>query len=170
MLDPSAFLYNQKESVVLTVHSERVQDDTTIQDVAYASPLGGLVSGYLIVSPKSRPQAGLIFGHWGEGNREEFVDEAVILARLGFVSFCLDASFRRPVEYEPQQDPPQADLQWVVDVCRAVDLLLDRFELVIVLVHPSGESSPGLSIASKPMFSWQGQPQLQRSCEPRIIL
>jgi len=129
VLDPSAFLYNQKESVVLTVHSERVQDDTTIQDVAYASPLGGLVSGYLIVSPKSRPQAGLIFGHWGEGNREEFVDEAVILARLGFVSFCLDASFRRPVEYEPQQDPPQADLQWVVDVCRAVDLLLDRFEL-----------------------------------------
>jgi hypothetical protein len=129
VLDPSAFLYNQKESVVLTVHSERVQDGTTIQDVAYASPLGGLVSGYLIVSPESRPQAGLIFGHWGEGNREEFVDEAVILARLGFVSFCLDASFRRPVEYEPQQDPPQADLQWVVDVCRAVDLLLDRFEL-----------------------------------------
>jgi hypothetical protein len=92
-------------------------------------PLGGLVSGYLIRAPEPKPLAGLIFGHWGQGDRTEFVDEAVILARLGFVSLCLDAPFRRPVEYEPHQDPPHADLQWIVDVRRAVDLLLDRFAL-----------------------------------------
>jgi len=100
-----------------------------IQDVSYASPLCGKVSAYLVGSPAPKPQAGLIFGHWGEGNREEFVEEAVILARLGFVSLCLDASFRRPVEYEPQLTPPQADLQWILDVRRAVDLLQDRFAL-----------------------------------------
>jgi hypothetical protein len=38
------------------------------------------------------------------------VDEAVILARLGFVSLCLDASFRRPVKYEPTEEPAQMDL------------------------------------------------------------
>lgn len=129
MLDPSAFLYDQKSPVDLTVLSERVQDDAIIQDVSYASPRGGKVSGYLITSRESKTRAGLIFGHWGEGNREEFVDEAVILACLGFVSLCLDAPFRRPEEYEPQLAEPQGDLQWIMDVRRGVDLLLERFAL-----------------------------------------
>jgi pimeloyl-ACP methyl ester carboxylesterase len=84
----------------------------------------------LIVPAAVKPGAGLIFGHWGEGNRDEFVDEAVILARLGFVSLCLDAPYRRPAEYEPQiEEPPQAELQWIVDVRRGIDLLLDQFAL-----------------------------------------
>jgi hypothetical protein len=130
MLDPSSFVYDQKAPLELTVLSERVQDGATIQDIAYASPRGGKVPAYLIVPLQQAPGAGLIFGHWGEGNREEFVDEAVILARLGFVSLCLDAPFRRPAEYEPQlTPPPQAELQWIADVRRGVDLLLERFSL-----------------------------------------
>ena len=130
MLDPSIFLYDQKSPVDLTVLSQRTQHEAIIQDVSYASPLGGKVSGYLIVSRESEPRAGLIFGHWGEGNREEFVDEAVILTRLGFVALCLDAPFRRPAEYGPSlAEPLQADLQWVMDVRRGVDLLLERFAL-----------------------------------------
>jgi pimeloyl-ACP methyl ester carboxylesterase len=129
MLDRSVFEYDQHVPVVLTVLSERVRDEAILQDVSYASPLGGLVSAYLIGSPVSPPRAGLIFGHWGEGDREEFVDEAIILARLGFVSLCLDAPFRRPVEYEPPTEPAQMDLQWILDVRRAVDLLLDRYAL-----------------------------------------
>jgi hypothetical protein len=74
-------------------------------------------------------RAGLIFGHWGEGDRGEFVAEAVLLAHLGFVSLCLDAPFRRPAEYEPEGELPQADLQWIVDVRRAVDILQDRLQL-----------------------------------------
>ncbi|HZO71501.1 MAG TPA: alpha/beta hydrolase [Ktedonobacteraceae bacterium] len=130
MLDPSSFLYDQKAPVVLTVLSERVQDEAIIQDVSYASPQGGKVSGYLVVARESKPRAGLIFGHWGEGNRAEFVEEAVILTRLGFVSLCLDAPFRRPEEYEPQlAEPQQGDLQWIMDVRRGVDLLLEHFAL-----------------------------------------
>jgi fermentation-respiration switch protein FrsA (DUF1100 family) len=130
MLDPSTFLYDQKAPVAFTRLSERAQDEAIIQDVSYASPLGGKVSGYLIGSAKSKPQAGLIFGHWGEGNRDEFVDEAVILARLGFVSLCLDAPYRRPAEYEPHlAEPPQAELQWIADVRRGVDLLVEHFAL-----------------------------------------
>jgi fermentation-respiration switch protein FrsA (DUF1100 family) len=48
---------------------------------------------------------------------------------MGFVSLCLDAPFRRPVEYEPVTELPQADLQWILDVQQAVDILQDRFEL-----------------------------------------
>lgn len=130
MLDPSAFLYDQKASLELTVLSERTQDGTTIQDMTYASPRGGKVPAYLIFPSQQAPRAGLIFGHWGEGNREEFVGEAVILAHLGFVSLCPDAPHQRPMEHEPPlAEIPQGDLQWIVDVRRGVDLLLERFKL-----------------------------------------
>jgi hypothetical protein len=129
MLDPSTFAYNPEAPLDLNVLSERMKNGVSIRDISYVSPHGGKVSGYLIVPPQSRSLAGLIFGHWGEGNREEFVDEAVILARLGFVSLCLDAPFRRPEEYQPQTEPPKAELQWIVDVRRGVDLLIKEFGL-----------------------------------------
>jgi cephalosporin-C deacetylase-like acetyl esterase len=130
MLDASTFAYNAEAPCELAVFSERVQDGARIQDVSFKSHLSGKVSAYLILPPAPQPQAGLIFGHWGEGDRGEFVDEAVVLARLGCVSFCLDASFRRPAEYEPEEELPQADLQWIVDVRRAVDIFQKRFELI----------------------------------------
>ena len=129
MLDLSAFTYDSELPIELTVLAERVRDDKRVQDVSFKSPLSGKVSAYLIIPSEPQVRAGLIFGHWGEGDRGEFVDEAVLLARLGFVSLCLDAPFRRPAEYKPEVDPPQADLQWIVDVRRAVDILQDSFRL-----------------------------------------
>jgi pimeloyl-ACP methyl ester carboxylesterase len=130
MLDPSVFAYHEQAPLELVVCSEQVQDDVTLQDIAYASPAGGRVSAYLISPVSAPPRVGLIFGHWGEGNREEFVEEARILTRLGWVSLCLDAPYRRPQEYEPQlPEPPGADVQWIVDVRRGVDLLMERFAL-----------------------------------------
>lgn len=129
MLDTSTFAYDAKAPFELTVLAERVQDGVNVQDVAFKSPLSGKVSAYLIEPAEPQPGAGLIFGHWGEGNRGEFVDEAVVLASLGVVSLCLDAPFRRSAEYEAEEDLPQADLQWIVDVRRAVDILQQRLEL-----------------------------------------
>jgi len=134
MLDPSAFLYDQHVPLDLAVLSERTQEGTTLQDIRYASPHGGQVPAYLIFPSLHAPRAGVIFGHWGEGDREEFVEEATILARLGIVSLCPDAPFRRPLK--PGNEPslveiPQGDLQWVVDVRRGVDLLLERFSLPV---------------------------------------
>ncbi len=127
MLDPAAFAYDAQAPLEFAVRSERQRDDVIIQDITYASPAGGKVSAYLIFSAGEPAKAGLIFGHWGEGNREEFVEEAVILARLGFVSLCLDAPFRRPTEYQPRPAaPPAAEMQWIQDVRRGVDLLLER--------------------------------------------
>ncbi len=130
MLDQHHFAYDAKAPFALTVLSERIQDNATIQDITYTSPHGGKVSAYLIYPSQQTPTTGLLFGHWGEGNREEFVDEAIVLTRLGFVSLCLDAPYRRPAEYEPKlEEPPQTELQWIVDVRRGVDLLLEKFSL-----------------------------------------
>lgn len=129
MLDVSSFAYDQEAPLEFVVLSERVQNGATIRDITYASPHGGKVSAYLIGPSQQKPQAGLIFGHWGEGNRKEFVEEALVLTDLGFVSLCLDSPHRRAVEYEPQRAQPQAELQWIVDVRRGVDLLLEQFHL-----------------------------------------
>ncbi|HEY7357799.1 MAG TPA: alpha/beta fold hydrolase [Ktedonobacterales bacterium] len=129
MLDLSTFAYDASAPLELVSSAERRRAGATIQAITYASPAGGNVSAYLIFSAGEPAKAGVIFGHWGEGNREEFVEEAVVLARLGFVSLCLDAPFRRPAEYEPHREPPASEIQWVKDVRRGVDLLLERFAL-----------------------------------------
>jgi dienelactone hydrolase len=131
MLDPSAFDYDRDAPLDLNIVSERTQDGVSVQDVTYGSPGGGVIPAYLIFPAHQAPQAGLIVGHWGEGNREEFVAEAQILARLRLVAVCLDAPFRRPMAHEPAlADIPALDLQWVVDVRRSADLLQERFHLL----------------------------------------
>lgn len=128
MLDQSYFAYDQNAPLDLTILTERTHNNATIQDIAYASPKGGNVSAYLIFSGEQPPTAGLIFGHWGQGNRSEFVDEAILLTRLGFASLCLDAPYCRPAEYQPPDQEP-SDLQFMVDVRRGIDLLQKRFAL-----------------------------------------
>lgn len=141
MLELTAFQYDQKASLELRVLSERRQDDTIIQDIRYASPRGGEVPAYLIFPSQQSARAGLIFGHWGEGDREEFVDEAIVLTRLGFVSLCLDGPFQRPMEQEPALlDIPQIDMQYIIDVRRGVDVLLERFKLLAGQIGYVGHS------------------------------
>ena len=141
MLDPAAFDYDRDAPLELQIVSGRTQDGVIIHDVTYASPGGGLIPAYLIVPAQQVPRAGVIFGHWGEGNREEFVAEALILARMGVVGLCLDAPYRRPMEHEPAlADIPRLDRQWVVDVRRSVDLLHERFHLLAGQVGYVGHS------------------------------
>jgi hypothetical protein len=123
MLDLSTFEYDQQAPLGVEILSERMHNGAIVPDITYASPRGGKVSAYLILPSKEPPRAGSIFGHWGEGNRTEFVDEAIVLARLGFASLCLDAPHRRPAEYEPQRTQPHTEVQWVVDARRGADIL-----------------------------------------------
>ena len=141
MLDPSAFEYDRDAPLDLEIVSERSQDGVIVQDITYASPGGGVIPAYLIVPVQQAPRAGVIFGHWGEGNREEFVAEALILARVGLVGLCLDAPYRRPMKHEPAlADVPSLDRQWIVDVRRSVDLLQERFHLLSRQVGYVGHS------------------------------
>jgi dienelactone hydrolase len=140
VLDASTFAYDSNAPIEFAMLSERARDGVRIQDVSFKSPLSGHVSAYFIVPSDAQPQAGLIFGHWGQGNREEFVDEAVVLARLGVVSLCLDAPFRRSDAYEPEDEPALADRQWIVDVRRAVDLIQAHFPLASERIGYVGHS------------------------------
>ena len=97
------------------------------------SPKGGPVDAYLVVPGGKGPFAAILFGHWGNGTRAEFIPEAKIYARAGAVSLIPDYPWDRPAPWHKTPDhfeKPEVDreieIQAVVDMRRGIDLLLAR--------------------------------------------
>jgi dienelactone hydrolase len=130
MPDYTLYDYDQRAPLDLEVVATQKRGDVTVQDIAYASPMFGKVTAYLVIPPGSGPFAGLIFVHWGQGNRDEFLDEAVELAKMGVVSLSIDAPHARPDHWRSQDQTPEAalhaDIQLIVDIRRGIDLLTAR--------------------------------------------
>ena len=73
-------------------------------DLTYPSPFdGGLVTGFLVEPAGPEPHAGIVFGHWGPGNRTEFLPEAVMYAEAGAVSVLIDYPWVRPDPWRRSQ-------------------------------------------------------------------
>src|SRR5918911_804526 len=109
------------------------RDGVKLYDLTYASPKGGRVTAYLVVPAGKGPFAGLVFGHWGPGNRTEFLPEATLYARAGAVSLLVDYPWVRPAPWRKklkQADDPEWDhaafVQAVVDLRRGIDLVAAR--------------------------------------------
>ncbi len=107
-----------------------------VYDLSYASPRGGRVTAYLVVPDGKGPFAGLVFGHWGLGNRTEFLAEATLYARAGAVSLLIDFPWARPTPWRKkfkEIDDPEWDhalfLQAATDLRRGLDLLATRPEV-----------------------------------------
>src|SRR5262249_19199775 len=105
-------------------------DGAKLQAVSYASPKGGRVPAYLVTPPASakEPFAGIIFVHWGQGDRTEFIAESLLLAKGGAVSLLNDGVFNRPNGQGDDFTHPEKEregyLQLVTDIRRGVDVLL----------------------------------------------
>ena len=107
-----------------------------IHDITYASPSGGLVSAYEIVPKSKGPYAAVIFGHWGNGTRGEFIPEAKALACAGVVSLLPDYRWDRPRPWYSAIDDfahPDSDrktrINTVIEMRRAIDLLGARTDV-----------------------------------------
>jgi len=94
---------------------------------------GGPVSAYLVIPSGNGPFAAILFGHWGNGTRTEFIPEAKIYARAGAVSLIPDYPWDRPQPWYKTLDhfdKPETDrdieIQAVFDLRRGIDLLLAR--------------------------------------------
>ncbi len=80
------------------------------------------------------PFAGLLFGHWGPGNRTEFLPEAMLYAAAGAVGVMIDYPWVRPAPWRVPQGRGLAEAEkdrdsWiaaVVDLRCALDLLCAR--------------------------------------------
>ncbi len=130
MPDYSLYDYDQSAPLDIDVVATQKRGEITVQDIAYASPKFGKVTAYLVIPPGSGPFAGLLFVHWGQGNRDQFLDEAVALAGMGVVSLSMDAPHVRPHHWRSQDQTPEAALtahiQLIIDMRRGIDLLQDR--------------------------------------------
>jgi dienelactone hydrolase len=71
--------------------------------------------------------------HWGQGNRTEFLSEALLLARAGAESLLIDGVFNRPGGLNDDFNHPAKEkrgyIQLVTDVRHGVDLLQSRSEV-----------------------------------------
>lgn len=116
---------------VKTVRAQQ-RGDVTVTELTYASPKGGRVPAYLVAPPGPGPFAGLVFLHWTQGSKNEFLDEALTLARAGVVSLLVDAPHVRPAPWRGSLKGAalyDTSLQMLVDLRRAVDLLASRSEV-----------------------------------------
>ena len=143
MPDPAAihlFDYEASAPLDLRTSASQVVEGVTVQDANYASPRGGRVPATVVVPSGQGPFAGLVFMHWGEwdsaweGDRSEFLPEALVMARYGVVSILIDAPFRRAEGFTAPTNDRRTDaekrrdtcLGLVIDLRRAVDVLIAR--------------------------------------------
>jgi dienelactone hydrolase len=131
-------LFDYDSHQPLELHDKTVKDFDcgVIHDITYVSPSGGLVSAYQIVPKGKGPFAALVFGHWGNGTRGEFIPEAKAFACSGVVSLLPDYRWDRPRPWYSAIDDfghPDLDrktrINTVVEMRRAVDLLLNRTDV-----------------------------------------
>jgi pimeloyl-ACP methyl ester carboxylesterase len=129
-----AFDYDARAALQDKLTLQRDAGGVKTYDLVYASPRGGMVTGYLVVPDGKGPFAGIVFGHWGPGNATEFLPEAVLYAEAGAVSVLVDYPWVRPEPWRRSQGrgmkEPEKDrdswVQAVVDLRRAFDLLESR--------------------------------------------
>jgi cephalosporin-C deacetylase-like acetyl esterase len=125
----SHFAYDASTPLDLRQVSTEKRGGVTIQEITYTSPRGGVVPASLVLPRGKGKFAAVIWGHWlmpnaTNSNRSEFLQEAIALAPAGVVSLLVEAPQARP-GFKATPNPTLV-AQQVVDLRRAVDLLLSR--------------------------------------------
>jgi len=115
---------------VQEVRSKR-EEGVTIIDLTYASPKGGRVPATLVVPDGTGPFAGILYQHGMPSTRQPLIPGAVTYARMGAIVILIDAPFNRPEHGSTEsvlftEQDHREQIQLIVDLRRAVDLLLSR--------------------------------------------
>jgi dienelactone hydrolase len=125
--------YDAKQPLGIQTVATYDRPTCTVTDLSYASPRGGRVGTYLVVPKAQGTFAAILFGHWGNGTRAEFLPEAELYAQVCAVSLLPNYPWDRPEPsyrgvnnlQHPEQDL-QIYAQAVVDLRRGLDLLVAR--------------------------------------------
>jgi dienelactone hydrolase len=117
------------------------RDKVRLIELNYAGASGDRVPAYLLIPPGNGPFPAIIWGHWlmkGSplANKDEFMDEAIVLARSGVVSLLIDAPQVRHDWVEDKggtlatiKQQSEAAAHQVTDLRRGVDLLYLRHDV-----------------------------------------
>src|SRR5215467_9602143 len=97
--------YDKNAPLGIKQAGARDLDGVKVYDISYSAPVadrgaavgpnGGVVTAYLVVPAGKGPFPAVIYGHWcmpgsEKKNRNEFLDEAILLAHSGVVSLLPD--------------------------------------------------------------------------------
>jgi dienelactone hydrolase len=131
-LDPvEVFGYDASKPLNLQRGNTEEVETIQVTEISYDSPKIGRVPGYLVLPPGKGPFCAIVYMHWGQGSKSEWLAEAVEMAKRGAVSLMIDAPYLRPnVPLSTSSNGAEAErdgyIQLVVDLRRAVDLLVAR--------------------------------------------
>jgi hypothetical protein len=123
------FSYDAKADYKITEDSAFYKNNILVRGISFIScnPVHGRVKAYLVMPSSPTPYAGIIYFHWlgqPNGNRNEFLDEAVEMADHSVFSILIQGYF-------PWTEPPvsgekdrQKVIDQTIDLRRAIDILL----------------------------------------------
>src|SRR5260370_12168085 len=137
--------YNKSAPLDMKQAGVQERDGVAVYDISYSSPVGdrspavgpngGVVTAYLVVPIGKGPFPSVIYGHWcmpgsEKKNRNEFLDEAIVLAHSGVLSLLPDHVTVHPgfVEANAPLNEQQiaVEVQQDVNLRRGADLLIAR--------------------------------------------
>ncbi len=128
----SWFSYNKAATLDFKEESVTLKDGVQVRDVSYAAYTKerGRIQAY-VISPVGGTGnfAGILFFHWlGEpnGDRNEFLNEAIDLAKKGTVSVLIQGHFPWKVQPSNGETDRQRVIDETIEVRRALDLLLSQ--------------------------------------------
>jgi dienelactone hydrolase len=132
------FDYDSKSGLELRETNVEKRGNAMLIELNYAGASGDRVPAYLVIPHGGGPFPAVIWGHWLQkgsplANKDEFLEEALVLARAGVMSVLVDAPQVRHEWVEEKgstldQVKQQSDAaqHQVIDLRRAVDLLYVR--------------------------------------------
>jgi predicted esterase len=120
--DPKALL-DLQQSLVKDFEFAR------LWDISYISPRGGRVTAYAVIPSAVPHPAGIVWQHWGQGDRSSMLPEALAMARRGAASILINSPNNRPgtLQAKTPEESLGLWLQDAVDIRRAVDALIEHY-------------------------------------------
>src|ERR1051326_7343893 len=135
------FDYDSRSPLELRETNIEKRGNVMLIEVNYAGASGDRVPAYLVLPHGGDNHPAIIWGHWlmkGSpfANKDEFLEEALVLARAGVISVLVDAPQARYDFPPPPNDlledvkqQSEASAHQVIDLRRAVDLLMVRKDI-----------------------------------------
>ncbi|MBV8601437.1 MAG: hypothetical protein JO359_07730 [Candidatus Eremiobacteraeota bacterium] len=128
-LPPSTFDYARIAAAPPVLRQRRMQG-VLVRDIEIPKAAGGVAKAYVVTPDGNGPFGGVLMVHWlGEedSNREEFLDDALALARRGIVSVLPDAMWSARDWYSRGRTHATDyanSIEQVKELRRALDVLL----------------------------------------------
>jgi dienelactone hydrolase len=125
------FAYDASKPLNVKLGTAEPVEGVQVSGISYDSSKIGRVPGYIVRPAGNGPFGAIVYMHWGQGNKSEWLAEGVEMAKTGAVCIMIDAPYWRPdVPAPTDKNKNEAErdgyIQMVVDLRRSVDVLVAR--------------------------------------------